>query len=140
MATGPGWGRNPAASRRVEPVGSGAITPGGKMVVNDAALSTRTTAVFKAAFGQQAQPLPLVMPGSEDCSEFVDAGVPSVYFLIGGLDPEVFAKAIKAGHLPVNHAPEFAPEAELTIMTGATAMALAVMNVARQSGSEARPD
>jgi len=116
------------------PAATVTIVAGGKMVVNDPALSERTEAVFKQAFGKGAQPFPIVMSGSEDFSEFVNLGVPSVYFLIGGLDPAFFANAIKAGHLPINHSPDFAPEPEPTIATGATAMALAVMNVARPAG------
>jgi len=111
------------------------ITPGGKMVVNDPALSERTEAVFKQAFGRNAQPFPIIMSGSEDFSEFVNLGVTSVYFLIGGLDPTFFANALKSGHLPINHSPDFAPEPEPTIATGATAMTLAVMNVARHDAS-----
>jgi len=116
------------------PAATVTIAAGGKMVVNDPALSERTEAVFKQAFGKGAQPFPIIMSGSEDFSEFVNLGVPSVYFLIGGLDPAFFANAIKAGHLPINHSPDFAPEPEPTIATGATAMALAVMNVARPAG------
>jgi hippurate hydrolase len=117
------------------PAATVTITPGGKMVVNDPALSERTEAVFKQAFGRNAQPFPIIMSGSEDFSEFVNLGVPSVYFLIGGLDPTFFANALKSGHLPINHSPDFAPEPEPTIATGATAMALAVMNVARHDAS-----
>ena len=116
------------------PAATVTIAAGGKMVDNDPALSERTEAVFKQAFGKGAQPFPIVMSGSEDFSEFVNLGVPSVYFLIGGLEPAFFANAIKAGHLPINHSPDFAPEPEPTIATGATAMALAVMNVARPAG------
>ena len=117
------------------PAATVTITPGGKMVVNDPALSERTEAVFKQAFGRNAQPFPIIMSGSEDFSEFVNLGVPSVYFLIGGLDPTFFANALKSGHLPINHSPDFAPEPEPTIATGATAMTLAVMNVARLDAS-----
>jgi len=116
------------------PAATVTIAAGGKMVDNDPALSERTEAVFKQAFGKGAQPFPIVMSGSEDFSEFVNLGVPSAYFLIGGLEPAFFANAIKAGHLPINHSPDFAPEPEPTIATGATAMALAVMNVARPAG------
>lgn len=107
-----------------------AVTPGGRMVVNDADLTERIATVFRAAFGAAAQPFPIVMPGSEDFSEFVLAGTPSTYFLIGGLDPQAFAAAMKAGNLVINHSSRFAPLPQPTIDTGATAMALAVMNVA----------
>jgi len=71
-------------------------------------------------------------PGSasEDYSEFVLAGVPSVYFGLGGYSPETMLKAKADGKpLPVNHSPFFAPDPEPTIRTGVEAMTLAVLNV-----------
>jgi hippurate hydrolase len=106
------------------------ITPGGKAVVNDAALTARTAAVFKTAFGASA--VAQTQPGSasEDYSEFIIAGVPSVYFAIGGYDPATMAKAKADGKpLAVNHSPFFAPVPEPSIRTGVEAMTLAVMNV-----------
>jgi amidohydrolase len=109
-----------------------AIVPGGKAVINDAALTEKTAAVFKAAFGANAIATPNPGSASEDYSEFIIAGVPSVYFAIGGYDPKVMAEALKAGKpLPVNHSPFFAPVPEPTIRTGVEAMTLAVMNVAQ---------
>ncbi|UAL09596.1 amidohydrolase [Caulobacter segnis] len=106
------------------------ITPGGKMVVNDAALTERTATVFKAAFGSRAILNPSPGSASEDYSEFVLAGVPSVYFSIGGLDPAEMAKAKAEGRpLPVNHSPFFAPVPQPSIRTGVEAMTLAVLNV-----------
>lgn len=104
------------------------ITPGGKAVVNDAALTARTAAVFKTAFGDKA--VAQTQPGSasEDYSEFIIAGVPSVYFSIGGYDPAAIAKA-DGKPLAVNHSPFFAPVPEPSIRTGVEAMTLAVMNV-----------
>lgn len=108
-----------------------AIIPGGKAVINDAALTERTGAVFKAAFGAKAVLVPQPGSASEDYSEFIIAGVPSVYFSIGGYDPAVMARAKAEGKpLPVNHSPYFAPVPEPSIRTGVEAMTLAVMNVA----------
>lgn len=106
------------------------ITPGGKAVINDQALTDRTAAVFKTAFGSRAVLTPQPGSASEDYSEFIIAGVPSVYFSIGGYDPAVIAKAKAEGKvLPVNHSPYFAPVPEPSIRTGVEAMTLAVMNV-----------
>ncbi|HWU79520.1 MAG TPA: amidohydrolase [Caulobacter sp.] len=106
------------------------ITPGGKMVVNDAALTDRTATVFKAAFGARAVAQDRPGSASEDYSEFVLAGVPSVYFGIGGYAPAEIAKAKAEDRpLPVNHSPFFAPTPEPSIRTGVEAMTLAVMNV-----------
>jgi len=107
------------------------ITPGGKMVVNDQALTDRTAVVFKAAFGKNAVVQDKPGSASEDYSEFVIAGVPSVYFGIGGYDPAEIAKAKAEGRqIPSNHSPFFAPTPEPTIRTGVEAMTLAVLNVA----------
>jgi hippurate hydrolase len=108
------------------------IVPGGKAVVNDAALTARTAEVFKAAFGSDAVAVPAPGSASEDYSEFIIAGVPSVYFSIGGYDAKAMEEARASGKpLPVNHSPFFAPAPEPTIRTGVEAMTLAVMNVAQ---------
>lgn len=99
-------------------------------VVNDQALTDRTVPVFKAAFGEHAMAMPHPIYASEDYSEFVKAGVPSLYFEIGVYDPKRVAAAKAGGPpLPNNHSPLFAPVPEPTIRTGVEAMTLAVMNV-----------
>jgi amidohydrolase len=106
------------------------VTEGAKAVVNDSALTARTGAVFKLAFGKMAVQLPEPNSASEDYSEFILAGVPSVYFTIGVYSPERVAAAESGGPpLPVNHSPLFAPVPEPTIRSGVEAMTLAVMNV-----------
>ncbi|MEC4592880.1 MULTISPECIES: amidohydrolase [Nitrospirillum] len=104
------------------------IVSGGKSVINDDALTSRTAAVFQAAFGPRAVRLPAPGAASEDYSEFVRAGVPSLYFAIGGYDPQQLAGFKAAGkEPPVNHSPLFAPAPEPSIKTGVAAMTLAVM-------------
>lgn len=106
------------------------ISPGAKAVVNDASLTARTAAIFRAAYGPAAQELPTPSAGSEDYSEFIAAGVPSLYFSIGALDPALVAAARNGGSpVPINHSPNFAPVPEPTIRTGVTAMTLAVLGV-----------
>lgn len=106
------------------------ITEGAKAVVNDAALTERSGAVLKAAFGDKARQMAKPGSASEDYSEFVMAGVPSFYFCIGGLDPKYLAQAA-ANKTAVrgNHSPEFAPVPEPTIRTGAEAMSLVLLDV-----------
>jgi amidohydrolase len=105
------------------------LVDGGKAVVNDTALTERTVPVFKAAFGDKAYALEYPNTASEDYSEFILAGVPSVFFGIGVYSPERVAAAKAGGPpLPGNHSPEFAPVPEPTIRTGVEAMSLAVMN------------
>lgn len=109
------------------------LTSGGKMVVNDADLTARTGAVFKAAFGAKAILEEKPGSASEDYSEFVLAGVPSVYFGIGGYAPAEIEKLKAEGKpVPTNHSPFFAPTPEPTIRTGVEAMTLAVLNIVQK--------
>jgi len=99
-------------------------------VVNDRALTDRTAPIFQATFGENAKLMPQPIYASEDYSEFIKAGVPSLYFEIGVYDPKRVAAARAGGPpLPNNHSPLFAPVPEPTIRTGVEAMTLAVMNV-----------
>ncbi|THD58779.1 amidohydrolase [Phenylobacterium sp.] len=103
---------------------------GAAAVVNDAAVTARTAPVFQAAFGPHA--IAATSPGSasEDYSEFIIAGVPSLYWSLGGVDPKVVADyRAKGQEPPGNHTPQFAPTPEPSIKTGVEAMTLAVLNV-----------
>ncbi|HWF01731.1 MAG TPA: amidohydrolase [Caulobacteraceae bacterium] len=103
---------------------------GATAVVNDTGLAARTGPVFKAAFGDSAVEMPAPQSASEDYSEFIEAGVPSLYFSLGGYDPALIARARAGGPpVPVNHSPEFAPTPEPSIRTGVEAMSLAVLSV-----------
>ena len=51
--------------------------------------------------------------------------VPTVFWVIGGIDPVIYANAQKAGKLddpPANDAPDFAPVLHPTLETGVEAM------------------
>lgn len=98
-------------------------------VVNDAQLAARTAEVWAPVFGGNLIQTPEPGSASEDYAYFIDAGVPSLYFAIGGYGPETFAAREEGRSVPVNHSPHFAPVPEPTIRTGVTAMTLAVMNV-----------
>jgi hippurate hydrolase len=97
---------------------------------NDAACMRRVAAALEQRFGQDAVQQIGATTASEDFGLFGAAwGVPVVYWLVGGLDPETFAAAEKAGtvdELPSNHAPDFAPVIEPTLGSGITAMLTAV--------------
>lgn len=68
------------------------------------------------------------LENSEDYSEFVKAGVPSIFFAIGGLDLALLAKAkAEKKAAPVNHSPDFAPVPEPTIKRGAETLTLAAL-------------
>ena len=106
------------------------LRAGGEAVINDNAVTARTAPVFKAAFADKAQVSPGPGSASEDYSEFINAGVPSLFWGLGGYDPKVIAEAQAKGEvLPSNHSPQFAPAPEPAIRTGVEAMTLAVLNV-----------
>lgn len=103
---------------------------GADSVVNDPALTERTAAVFREAFGQNAIAKTAFITASEDYSQYVLAGVPrSLFFEIGVYDPSRVQAARNGGPpLPFNHSPQYAPVPEPTIRTGVKAMTLAVLN------------
>ncbi len=105
------------------------IAEGAKAVINDAGVVATAEKVLKAAYGDKMRQTPPGTP-SEDYSEFVAAGVPSMFFNIGVYDPErVRAWMDGTGPaLPSNHSPQFSPVPKPTITTGVTAMTLAVLS------------
>jgi amidohydrolase len=105
------------------------ITEGAKAVMNDPGLVATAEKVLKAAFGDKFRTSPPGTP-SEDFSEFVNAGVPSMFFNIGVYEPERVAAAYNGTgpQLPSNHSPQFAPVPKPTIETGIEAMTLAVLS------------
>ncbi len=102
-------------------------------VINDDALVEQAGKTLKTAMGDEVSVVPASMPGnsaSEDYSEFIAAGVPSVYYGIGGYDPKTIASYKAKGEpVPVNHSPYFAP-VPASIRTGVTTLALSVLMVA----------
>jgi hippurate hydrolase len=99
-------------------------------VVNDPALTERTAAVFREAFGDSAIAKPDYITASEDYSRYALPGVHSLFFEIGIYDPARVAAAANGGEpLPFNHSPFYAPVPEPTIRTGVKAMSLAVLDV-----------
>ena len=99
-------------------------------IVNDQAVTGRTATILKQAFGAQAIEQPAVTPASEDFSEFLRAGVPGTFLIVGATDPKLVAAAAAGGApVPGNHSPLFAPMPEPTIKAGVEAMTLTVMNL-----------
>lgn len=109
-------------------------TGGTAAVINDHALAEKTYATLAAAGGDKATFVPATAPGwsaSEDWSAFINAGMPGVYYSIGGYDAQTIA-ALKAKGQPVptNHSPFFAPDHAKAIPTGIRTLTLAVLTVA----------
>jgi hippurate hydrolase len=99
-------------------------------VINDDDGVTRTRLAFEAEFGPHRVFDPGPVTGSEDVGLLaVAAGVPCVYWLLGGADPQSFANATDIAavqktvqSLPSNHSPQYAPVIEPTLSTGVTAL------------------
>ncbi len=104
------------------------IIPGGDAVINDAALVQRTEAALKSTLSGPVLRLPPITP-SEDFAEYVNAGVPSMFFLVGVLDAKDVESSRQPGGkaLPGNHSPFFAPLPEPSIKTSIKAMSTAVL-------------
>jgi len=101
------------------------------VLMNDEAMASAATAALTPVFGKGLLYAPASgqpMSGSEDFSEFVDAGVPSLFFGIGGYDPAVLADLKAKGEpVPTNHSPFFAPKAEPAIRNAVTAIVLSIV-------------
>jgi hippurate hydrolase len=100
------------------------------VTVNDVEATARVNAAFASEFGAEAVLEPGALSGSEDVGNLATAaGVPLVYWLLGGGEPEKVRAAIAAGtvdtDIPSNHSPFFAPVAQPTIDVGVRALVAA---------------
>ena len=100
------------------------------VTVNDVEATARVNAAFASEFGAEAVLEPGALSGSEDVGNLATAaGVPLVYWLLGGGEPEKVRAAIAAGtvetDIPSNHSPFFAPVAQPTIDVGVRALVIA---------------
>lgn len=99
--------------------------------VNDVAASQRIAGAFRAFFSESRMHHTGPAPASEDFGCFgTEWHAPSVFWFVGGNDPEAYEKAKKAGklnELPVNHSPHFAPVLHPTLQTGVEAMVVAAL-------------
>jgi amidohydrolase len=92
------------------------------LVRNDAQATERVRAAFHARFGDGRVVRSGPASASEDFGSFgAEWNVPSVFWFIGGVDPDTYAKAEREGRLnelPTNHNPKFAPIIHPTLETG----------------------
>jgi amidohydrolase len=99
--------------------------------LNDEAASNRIAEAFRAHFSPARVHHTGPAPASEDFGCFGTAWhVPSVFWFVGGTDPETYAKAKAAGtlnKLPVNHSPQFAPIIHPTLETGVETLVVAAL-------------
>jgi hippurate hydrolase len=97
--------------------------------LNDAEAATRVAGAFRRHFPTERVRQTGPAPASEDFGSFgTEWHVPSVFWFVGGTDPDVYAKAKEAGRLnelPVNHSPLFAPVIHPTLETGVETLVVA---------------
>lgn len=103
---------------------------GTSLVYNDPALAQRLRLPLEAALGKENVITTEPTTPSEDYSVFIEQGVPSLYFSLGGADPQKYAEARAAGTmLPSNHSPFFAPDVEPALRTGIAAEVAVLQNL-----------
>lgn len=108
-------------------------------VYNDPALAQRLRGVLEAALGKENVIATEPITASEDYAYFIEQGVPSLYFSLGGADPQKYAEAKAAGTLlPSNHSPLFAPDVDPALHTGIEAEVVALRNLLQGSGADLR--
>jgi metal-dependent amidase/aminoacylase/carboxypeptidase family protein len=109
---------------------------------NDEAATRKVVAALEQRFGNDRVTEISPTTASEDFGLFGTAwDVPTVFWIIGGIDPSLYDRAKKAGRideLPANHAPNFAPVIEPTLHTGIEAMLAAVGAWVCQIGTTAK--
>jgi amidohydrolase len=97
--------------------------------VNDAEATRRVADAFRRHFSAERVRVTGPAPASEDFGSFgTEWHVPSVFWFVGGTDPDTYARAKDAGRLnelPVNHSPLFAPVIHPTLETGVEALVTA---------------
>ena len=104
------------------------------LTVNDPSRTVRVAAALREQFGESAvHELATPVSASEDFGSFgTEWGVPSVFWYVGGTDPDAFRKAERAGRvaqdIPTNHNPKFAPVIHPTLETGIQAMTAAALD------------
>lgn len=106
--------------------------------VNEPDATARVRAAFEARFGGEHVIDIGTLTGSEDVHELATAAVaPLVYWFVGGVDPETFARAAAAGRveqeIPTNHSPFFAPVLHPTIKHGVETLVTAAREWAGRS-------
>jgi amidohydrolase len=93
-----------------------------QLVRNDPDAATRVRTAFRTHFGDERVVDIPPISASEDFGSFgSEWHVPSVFWTVGGTDPDAYRRAKEAGRLselPTNHNPHFAPVLHPTLETG----------------------
>jgi len=99
------------------------------LVTNDPEATTRVHDAFRSCFPAERVRGTQPTMASEDFGTFgTEWGAPSVFWFVGGIDPELYERASRAGKLgevPTNHNPRFAPVIHPTLETGIETLVVA---------------
>jgi amidohydrolase len=104
------------------------------LTTNDPGATARVAAALRARFGDgRVHELAAPVSASEDFGSFgTEWEVPSVFWYVGGTDPEAYRRAEQAGRvaddIPTNHNPRFAPVIDPTLATGVEAITTAALD------------
>jgi amidohydrolase len=104
------------------------------LTTNDADQTAHVAAALSAYFGgERVHELAAPISASEDFGSFgTEWGVPSVFWYVGGTDPDTYRQAQQAGRvaddIPTNHNPKFAPVIHPTLETGVQAITTAALS------------
>src|SRR4051794_31459887 len=113
------------------------------LTVNDPERTARVAAALRDQFGDdRVHQLAAPVSASEDFGSFgSEWGVPSVFWYVGGTDPDAYREAEQAGRvaedIPTNHNAKFAPVIHPTLETGVHAMTAAALDALGGDGAGA---
>lgn len=108
-------------------------------VYNDPALAQRLTNTLQATLGKDRVSPSEPQIVSEDFAYFVEQGIPSFYFALGGAEPQKLFQAKADGvNLPSNHSSLFAPDADPALHTGIAAEVAVLRDLLNVSKDELR--
>ena len=108
-------------------------------VYNDPTLAQRLTNTLQTTLGKDRVSTSEPQIVSEDFAYFVEQGIPSFYFALGGAEPQKLAQANADGvNLPSNHSSLFAPDADPALHTGIAAEVAVLRDLLNGSKDELR--
>ena len=110
------------------------ITEHYPLLVNDPEQTAQVMKALRAEIGDEhVHELTAPRAASEDFGSFgTEWGVPSVFWYVGGTDPDTYRRAEQLGRvaqdIPTNHNPRFAPVIHPTLETGVEAVTAATLH------------
>jgi hippurate hydrolase len=106
-------------------------------VYNDPALAQRLRRTLEGTLGKDSVVTAEPLMVSEDYAYFVEQGIPSFYFALGGAEPQKYAAARTAGtKLPFSHSSLFAPDVDPALHTGIAAEVVVLRDLLNASPND----